>query len=268
MRVHMENTMKAPERFYDEQYRGQVYAPAETPDSHPYVELLRAFVTSNRLENLRCLEVGCGRGAFQDVVSDWTGVDVAGTLAAYIRKKFVVADAGDLPFADSSFDAAWSINALEHVARPERAMRELRRVVRDGGHILLAPAWQTRSWFAEGYPVRPYRDVNLYGKMIKASIPIRDMQLFRYAGVALRRLWGTVCGMCCPRTRQTLRYRRLRPNYDVFWVSDSDACNSLDQWDVATWFTNQGDACVTAPTWWRRVCSRDRALQFIVNIVL
>jgi SAM-dependent methyltransferase len=48
----------------------------------------------------------------------------------------VVADITDLPFADNSFDLAFSIFVLEHLPDPAKMVRELRRVLRPGGLFL------------------------------------------------------------------------------------------------------------------------------------
>jgi SAM-dependent methyltransferase len=53
------------------------------------------------------------------------------------RLRFEVADGRALPFEDSSFDHAYSISVLEHIAGDgdEQALRELARVVRPGGQV-------------------------------------------------------------------------------------------------------------------------------------
>src|SRR5438876_8609719 len=53
--------------------------------------------------------------------------------------RFEVADGRALPFADASFDRAYSLSVLEHIAGDgdERAFAELARVVRPGGRIVL-----------------------------------------------------------------------------------------------------------------------------------
>ena len=43
----------------------------------------------------------------------------------------------------------------------------------------------------------------------------------------------------------TLHYRRLTPNYTRYWMADSDAVNSLDQYETALWFLSRGDECLT-----------------------
>ena len=41
-----------------------------------------------------------------------------------------------------------------------------------------------------------------------------------------------------------LRYRRLAPNYETYWVPDSDAVNSIDRHEAFLWFTSRGDECL------------------------
>ena len=51
---------------------------------------------------------------------------------------FDVADGTALPYADDSFDAVIISNALHIIPEPERALKEIDRVLREGG-ILIAP---------------------------------------------------------------------------------------------------------------------------------
>ena len=37
-----------------------------------------------------------------------------------------------------------------------------------------------------------------------------------------------------------LRYGRLVPNYDKFWLADSDACINIDPHEVILWFWSRG----------------------------
>jgi hypothetical protein len=36
----------------------------------------------------------------------------------------------------------------------------------------------------------------------------------------------------------------LTPNYDHYWMPDSDAVNQLDRYETALWFMSRGDECV------------------------
>jgi SAM-dependent methyltransferase len=73
------------------------------------------------------------------------GVDVAEAMIARARiahpgLEFRRADAHELPFAASSFDAVVGNLAVMHLSRPERAMAEFARVLRPGGRLALT-AW-------------------------------------------------------------------------------------------------------------------------------
>ena len=48
------------------------------------------------------------------------------------------ADAEELPFAERSFDAVVGNFAINHLPRPERALREFARVLAPGGGIALS----------------------------------------------------------------------------------------------------------------------------------
>jgi SAM-dependent methyltransferase len=234
--------------FYHREYQGDQYANHLVSADHPFYPSLKSFIETFQLTNKRSLEIGCGRGAFQNLVSEYYGVDLAFSAGKYFYKPFVQASAAQLPFADASFDAVWSYAVLEHVIHPETALLEMRRVIKNGGYLLLAPAWQCRPWLAEGYPVRPYSDFPLKGKFIKASIPVRDSVLWRSFSVFPTRLFRTWVHWI---TRRPLhfQYRPLKPNFDYFWMPDSDAVNSMDPYEALLWFHSRGDECVNYPGW-------------------
>jgi SAM-dependent methyltransferase len=146
-----------------------------------------------------------------------------------------------LPFGDDAFDAAWTIWVFEHVPNPEAALVEMRRVVRDGGLLYLEPAWDAKPWFAEGYPVRPYSDFSLAGKLEKASLPVQAY-FSSLSKVPIRFLLYT--GWKAGGGPTKLHYRRLTPNYAHYWMPDSDAVNQLDRYEMAIWFMSRGDECL------------------------
>lgn len=93
---------------------------------------------------MRLLDVACGPGALSAAAAVRgarpTGVDFASAMVAEARAlhpglEFREGDAEALPFADSSFDAVAMAFGLLHLARPERAMAEARRVLRAGGRF-------------------------------------------------------------------------------------------------------------------------------------
>jgi SAM-dependent methyltransferase len=88
------------------------------------------FTVKYGLKDKKVLEAGAGRGHLQDIVADYTGLDISETARKYFHKPFVRASAASMPFRDGEFDALWSIWTLEHVPNPEWALEEIRRVVK------------------------------------------------------------------------------------------------------------------------------------------
>ncbi|XP_075982166.1 class I SAM-dependent methyltransferase fire dancer [Anticarsia gemmatalis] len=106
---------------------------------------VRAFLSELEPGSLVC-DVGCGNGKYLSVnPSVYTvGGDRCTRLTAQARhhnnEQVVVCDNLCLPFRDESFDAVLSIAVVHHFATVERramALRELARVTRIGGRLLL-----------------------------------------------------------------------------------------------------------------------------------
>ena len=211
------------------------------------------------MHGARCLEIGCGRGLLQDVVEDYTGIDLSATVRSYLRKPFYSCRAESLPFDDASFDALWTITVLEHVLNPEAALREIRRVLRPGGLAFLKPAWNCRWWNCEGIPVRPYSDLPLHRRWVKLTLGIRETLAVRMLRAAPARLTAAVRMQLANRPRP-LRYRRLSANYETYWMADSDACSGLDAMEMIRWFTDRGDSAVSHPTLLSALLSRSEAV--------
>ena len=223
---------------YETEY---IHVAAAAAKTFRIEEQVSAFVKKYNLSDRPVLEIGSGRGYLQDIAQNYTGLDISPSVANFYHKKFVLGSATAMPFADDSFDGVWSIWVFEHVPNPEQAFYEARRVTRDKGLLFLLPAWNCKSWAAEGYAVRPYSDFGLAGKVIKASIPLRSSPAFGALTHLPIRIVRTYVARYGP-TR--LRYRRLSPNYEKYWVADSDAVNSIDSHEAMLWFLSRGDECL------------------------
>jgi SAM-dependent methyltransferase len=218
---------------------------------------VQRFVAQYQLENARVLEVGSGDGYLQDVVDDYTGLDIAASAAQHYHKPFVAGTATAMPFRDAEFDALWTVWVLEHIPNPEAALSEMRRVVRPGGLLLLMPAWDVVPWAADGLSVRPFSDLNWWQKIEKLTVPARESRgawLLRKLPVRAVR---AVAGLRGP-TR--LHYQRLQPNFDEYWEPDSDAVSRIDAFEAAMWFESRGDACLNCPGGVQRIFAPDQPL--------
>jgi SAM-dependent methyltransferase len=106
----------------------------------PETEALRA-IDRALVGNARVLEVGCGTGAMAERIHDLPGVTLVATdfsprfveLTAARGVDARQADICYLPFDDDTFDVVFAGWMLYHVRDLERALNEVRRVLRPGG---------------------------------------------------------------------------------------------------------------------------------------
>lgn len=247
--------------FYDG-HRERHYGLKEVgPEQNSHYPILKDFISRYGLTNKKCLEIGSSTGMFQDMVEDYAGTDIADVLAPYYHKPYRTATEAGYPFDDASFDAIWTIAVYEHIPHLQQALLEIARLLKPGGLVLFAPAWQCRSWAADGYQVRPWSDFDWKGKLIKASIPVRDSVLFRSALIFPKRLVRSI-GFILGRRVDEILYRKIKPNYERFWTSDADACNAIDPHDAILWFLSHGFECVTHPNLASAFMVRTGALVF------
>jgi SAM-dependent methyltransferase len=88
------------------------------------------------------LDVGCADGALRAALpapGPWlVGLDASETLLRDHPPRVLRADARRLPVRDRAVDAVTALDVLYHLPDPMPALREARRVLRAGGHLLAA----------------------------------------------------------------------------------------------------------------------------------
>ena len=240
--------MTAYTRFYEGRADGNYLAdnPSESTKSHYYYQDLKRFVDGNELWGKKCLEIGSGIGRFQNVVDDYWGVDIAESLRKFYHKNYVASAGQRYPFPSESFDAIWTLFVYEHLQDLQVGMLEIKRLLKPGGLVFFAPAWQCRSWGGQGYAVRPYGSLGWREKLIKATIPFRDSIIWRSFNLFPKRLFWHLLFLVGYRPG-IMRFRKIIPNYEIFWGPDSDACNSIDPHDALLWFLANGFTCLSHP---------------------
>ncbi|TSC67989.1 MAG: type 11 methyltransferase [Parcubacteria group bacterium Gr01-1014_72] len=119
--------------------------------------LLKSFNKDGSTTGKRVLSVGCGVGGeivFLKKYGEVFGIDSNKTaidfcVTAGLSKEVRCADAEHLPFSDNSFDTLFVLDVMEHVNNDDAAMKEIYRVLKIGGTLVLTvPAFQvlwTRS---------------------------------------------------------------------------------------------------------------------------
>lgn len=116
------------------------------------------------------IDIGCGMGILAEAVSykvnKYIGVDISierirqsRERIKYPHRYFVVADAEYLPFKDSSFNTAISLEVIEHLPDTDLFIKEVNRIlIKRGVFVLSTPA----SLFFENNIERLYKDQHLY----------------------------------------------------------------------------------------------------------
>ena len=81
----------------------------------------------------RVLDIGCGSNTFVRSYGNGVGADVVNWDGCDV----VLEDAANLPFPDASFDTVSYLACLNHITNRDDSVREARRVLRDGGRLLV-----------------------------------------------------------------------------------------------------------------------------------
>jgi SAM-dependent methyltransferase len=152
---------------------------------------------------MRVLDAGCGGGRHLCEPFRTPGVDVAGVdlnrgdlgkargylslMAGERSGRWVVAqaDVTKLPFSDGSFDVVICSEVLEHIEDNRAAVRELVRVLKQGGDLVVTVPrfWPERICWAlsRAYHHEPGGHIRIYRKQ-------EMMKLLESAGVQCRRI--------------------------------------------------------------------------------
>jgi SAM-dependent methyltransferase len=130
---------------------GPILRPADELN-RPCVQLYHRVAGGVDLAGRQVLEVSCGHGGGASYVARYLGaasvhgIDRNPRAVALCRRRhrnisgltFGIGDALNLPFPDRSFDAVLNVEASHCYADVSRFLAEVRRVLRPGGHLLLA----------------------------------------------------------------------------------------------------------------------------------
>lgn len=171
---------------------------------------------------LRWLDVGCGNGAFTEMLVECCapksvdGLDPAAAQLAFARKRpgshvahFRQGDAMALPFPDNTFDAAVMALVIFFVPDPARGVSEMARVVCPGG-IVAAYAWDMPGG---GFPYAVLHD-EMRAMDVEVPIPPNPdaSQLD-----SLRNLW-IGAGLDNVETR-AITVQRTFVDFDDYWTT-------------------------------------------------
>ncbi len=134
---------------------------------HPLITRPRLREALAPAPGQRILEVGPGTGYYALEVAEWIGPDghldifdlqqemLDHTLLRAEQRELrnIVAlqgDARSLPFGDDCFDAAYLVTVLGEIPDQEAALRELARVVKPGGRVVVGELFGDPHWVSPG----------------------------------------------------------------------------------------------------------------------
>ncbi len=128
-----------------------IYGPVMNKSSRKLYEGISSRIGRHLNPDMKVLELACGTGQMSYLlysqVSLWEATDFSEAMIKEAKKKnhsyrlhFSVQDATKLPYAAESFDAVVISNALHIMPHPEKALAEIKRVLKPDG-LLFAPTF-------------------------------------------------------------------------------------------------------------------------------
>lgn len=138
--------MGDPKAYFYDTISDQFDALSDQYDRTRRLEIVfDQFLRDISLSGQSLLDVGCGTGAFSERAAARgavvTSLDIGVRLLEHARGRCatrpVAGDACRLPFSSGTFDAVISSECIEHTINPRLAVREIHRVTRPGGVIVI-----------------------------------------------------------------------------------------------------------------------------------
>jgi ubiquinone/menaquinone biosynthesis C-methylase UbiE len=166
----------------------------------PYRKLLWDTYQALELEpGMRVLDAGCGTGNFEHFLHQKNpprvridAIDFSAAMLDVASRKNATLDnvefaRGDLgarlPYDDATFDRILSINVLYALPDPDATLRELLRVLKPGGLIVLtspAPEFAVTALVVDHFK----RVRNIWGAWRKVSTVLTSVGIFAVSGIA------------------------------------------------------------------------------------
>jgi SAM-dependent methyltransferase len=188
------------------------------------LQVLDQYIGKDHGHGKRILDVGCGTGTMLTYLGSYgkaEGVDIDEEAVGYCRERGLVdvslGEAATLPFPDGTFDLVTGLDVIEHLDDDVGALREMRRVLHPGGHVLVTVPAHRFMWGDQD-------EVNMHKRRYVAG-EIRDrlnstgfevvrvsyINAFMFAPIATIRLLRRLQHRLRPQTSTTSDFRYTTP---------------------------------------------------------
>ena len=145
MQIVLDKDLKNKQEFYENEI-SKLIEFIKTPENIQGQLYIHKWVLKNTNVDDYVLDVGCGHGVLCYLLKKEgrkpVGVDMTKTSIAFCQDKikgvsFTKANAENIPFQDDMFDVVASNQMIEHLEKPKLAIREMIRVCKPNGKLLI-----------------------------------------------------------------------------------------------------------------------------------
>ncbi|MCX7747171.1 MAG: methyltransferase domain-containing protein [Clostridia bacterium] len=171
-----------------------------------YVEgILKSYVKT-RNGDVCGLDIGCGDGERFDwlskffnefFASDYNLIRLARAKEKEVKPEIFMADITDYPCKDNSFDVIFFNHVLEHIQNDEKALKEVFRILKPGGLLILGVPNEGAFFWQLAYKLQPkvlkttdhvhfYTSTSIAKKVKDAGFKISDIH---YIGWGVPHWW-------------------------------------------------------------------------------
>ena len=144
------------------------------------ISLRRKIINKCLIESLKdikegkVLDVGSERYGNRFLLNNFKGEYITVDIDRKANPD-VIASVEDLPFKDNNFDIILCLEVLEHVKVPEKAINEMRRVLKKNGKLIISIPFLTPIHMEEDYRRLTKKGVELLLQNKFSNVKIKEM---------------------------------------------------------------------------------------------
>ena len=162
-------------------YTTEITSDQLASDNPLHQRLLKPYVVAKEWIKGDLLEVGCGEGRGIDLllpsVASFTAIDKIESAVVQLRDKFpqgkfINGHLPPLPFSDAMFDSIVSFQVIEHIENDVLFLKEIHRVLKQGGVALITTPNRLQSLSRNPWHVREYTSEELIAETEIPTTPL------------------------------------------------------------------------------------------------